>query len=116
MHEMLCGDEFQRRLLHTGGGYARIYGPDGSELGTSLAPDAEGLVLADIDLGLISLAKAAADPVGHYARPDVTRLLLNKTPGDRVVQVSPSQGLRGEAGAIAWAEASEANEPAPHHD
>ena len=45
----------------------------------------EGLVYADIDLGLISLAKAAADPAGHYARPDVTRLLLDKTPGDRVV-------------------------------
>jgi aliphatic nitrilase len=34
---------------------------------------------------MISLAKAAADPAGHYARPDVTRLLLDKTPGDRVV-------------------------------
>ena len=40
---------------------------------------------ADIDLGMISLAKAAADPAGHYSRPDVTRLLLNKTPGDRVM-------------------------------
>ena len=38
-----------------------------------------------IDLGMISLAKAAADPAGHYARPDVTRLVLDKTPGDRVV-------------------------------
>ena len=45
----------------------------------------EGLVYADIDLGMISLAKAAADPAGHYARPDVTRLILDKTPGDRVV-------------------------------
>jgi aliphatic nitrilase len=34
---------------------------------------------------MISLAKAAADPAGHYSRPDVTRLLLNRTPGDRVV-------------------------------
>jgi (2S)-methylsuccinyl-CoA dehydrogenase len=34
---------------------------------------------------MISLAKAAADPAGHYARPDVTRLLLDRTPGDRVV-------------------------------
>ena len=47
--------------------------------------DQEGIVYADLDLGMISLAKAAADPAGHYARPDVTRLLLNKTPGDRVV-------------------------------
>ena len=33
---------------------------------------------------MISLAKAAADPAGHYARPDVTRLLLNKRRGNRV--------------------------------
>ena len=45
----------------------------------------KGIVYADLDLGMISLAKAAADPAGHYARPDVTRLLLDKTPGDRVV-------------------------------
>jgi aliphatic nitrilase len=85
MHAQLCADDLQRQLLRPGGGHARIYGPDGGELGTALAPDVEGLVIADIDLGLISLAKHAADPVGHYARPDVTRLLLNRTPGDRVV-------------------------------
>ncbi len=45
----------------------------------------EGIVYAELDLGMISLAKAAADPAGHYSRPDVTRLLLDKTPGDRVV-------------------------------
>lgn len=99
MHELLCTDDLQRQLLHVGGGHARIYGPDGAELGTSLAPDAEGLVLADIDLGMISLAKHAADPVGHYARPDVTRLLLNKTPGDRVVTWTTGADLHGAAAA-----------------
>ena len=34
---------------------------------------------------MISLAKAAADPAGHYSRPDAARLMLNKTPGDRVI-------------------------------
>jgi aliphatic nitrilase len=54
----------------------------------------EGIVYADLDLGMISLAKAAADPAGHYARPDVTRLLLNKTPGDRVVlRATPTSEL-----------------------
>lgn len=85
MHATLCSDELQRQLLLPGGGFARIYAPDGSELGTALEEDEEGLVVADIDLAAISLAKAAADPVGHYARPDVTQLLLNKAPGDRVV-------------------------------
>lgn len=90
MHDMLCGDDLQRQLLLTGGGFARIYGPDGAQLGDVLDEAAEGLVIADIDLGVISLSKAAADPVGHYARPDVTRLLLNKTPGDRVVSRVPA--------------------------
>jgi aliphatic nitrilase len=72
-------------MLRTGGGYARIYAPDGSPLGTPLAEDQEGLVIADIDLDMISLAKAAADPSGHYSRPDVTQLLLNKTRREPVV-------------------------------
>lgn len=100
MIEMLCTDDMKRHLLLPGGGFARIYGPDGSPLGTPLAEDEEGLVIADIDLGMISLAKSAADPVGHYARPDVTRLLLNKTPGDRVVaQALPGMVVGGDLAA-----------------
>jgi nitrilase len=85
MHELLCTDDVQRQLLLQGGGFARIYGPDGAPMGNTLEEIEEGLVLADIDLGTISLSKSAADPTGHYSRPDVTRLLLNKTPGDRVI-------------------------------
>jgi nitrilase len=85
MLELLCTDDVQRQLLLHGGGFARIYGPDGAPLGKALGEAEEGLVIADIDLGTITLAKSAADPAGHYSRPDVTRLLLNKTPGDRVV-------------------------------
>jgi nitrilase len=85
MIELLCTDDTKRALLQPGGGHARIFAPDGQQMHESLAPEAEGLVYADLDLGMIPLAKAAADPAGHYARPDVTRLLLNKTPGDRVV-------------------------------
>ncbi len=106
MHAMLCTDDLQRQLLLEGGGFARIYGPDGAPLGTSLGEKEEGLVIADIDLGTISLAKTAADPAGHYARPDVTRLLLNQTPGDRVVSQVPA--------GMAAAAANEASaEPAP---
>ena len=61
-----------------------IYGPDGAPLAPPLPPDKEGLLYADIDLGMISVAKAAADPAGHYARPDVTRLLFNNRPAHRV--------------------------------
>jgi aliphatic nitrilase len=88
MVELLCTDDTKRALLLPGGGYTRIFAPDGQQMHESLAEDAEGIVYADLDLGMISLAKASADPAGHYARPDVTRLLLNKTPGERVVPFS----------------------------
>ena len=83
----MCTDAGKQQMLGVGGGHARIYGPDGSPLGTPLAEDEEGLVIADIDLGMISLAKAAADPSGHYSRPDATQLLLNKTRREPVVVV-----------------------------
>ena len=40
----------------------------------------EGLVYADLDLGMIPLAKAAADPAGHYSRPDVTGCCSTRRP------------------------------------
>jgi len=33
---------------------------------------------------MIAIAKSAADPAGHYSRPDVTRLLVNRSPAPRV--------------------------------
>ena len=94
MVQMLCGDDpMKRQLLLEGGGFTGIYAPDGQLISTPLPEGAEGIVYADLDLGMISLAKAAADPAGHYARPDVTRLLLNKTPGDRVVSHPPADAM-----------------------
>ena len=106
MVQMLCGDDpTKRQLLLAGGGFTAIYAPDGQLMHAPLAEDQEGIVYADLDLGMISLAKAAADPAGHYARPDVTRLLLDKTPGDRVV-------IRHRASADAGRAAGGEDEPA----
>jgi nitrilase len=88
--EQLCDTDDKRDLLLTGGGATRIFGPDGSEL-ASAGPDEETILYADVDLGAIAMAKAAADPAGHYARPDVTRLLINR---DRR---SPVEEVRYEA-------------------
>jgi len=91
MVQMLCGDDpTKKQLLLEGGGFTAIYAPDGRLMNEPLPETSEGIVYADLDLGMISLAKAAADPAGHYARPDVTQLLLNKTPGDRVVSRKPT--------------------------
>jgi nitrilase len=63
-----------------GGGAATIFGPNGKRLSTSIPQSEEGIVYADIDLGAITLAKAFADPVGHYARGDVATLIVNRRP------------------------------------
>jgi nitrilase len=88
MIELLCDTPMERELLKPGGGFAMIFGPDGAPLAEPLEEHTEGLVYADIDLGMRSIAKAAADPTGHYARPDVTRLLLNRAPTPRVAPMS----------------------------
>src|SRR5690606_27463228 len=64
-------------LIGYGGGFAQIFGPDGRALAKPLATDAEGILYADLDLSQIALAKQAADPVGHYSRPDVLSLQFN---------------------------------------
>ena len=81
----------QAELLLPGGGFAQIYGPDGAPLCEPLPEQEEGLLFADIDFGAISIAKSFADPVGHYSRPDVTRLLLNREARDPVQYQVPAE-------------------------
>lgn len=75
--DLFCETEEQRRLLPPGGGWARIWGPDGAELAEPLAEDAEGILYAELDLSQILFSKAGADPAGHYARPDVLSLTFD---------------------------------------
>lgn len=83
---LFCDTETKRQLLRAGGGYARIFGPEGTPLAEPLAETEEGILYADLDPALIAIAKSAADPVGHYSRPDVFRLLINRNPTPRTVE------------------------------
>jgi aliphatic nitrilase len=73
---LFADTELKKQFLQLGGGYARIFGPDGRSLAEPLDPTAEGILYADIDYTQILAAKNAADPVGHYSRPDVFALHL----------------------------------------
>jgi len=72
-------------LVQLGGGSSMIFGPDGRELAEYIPETEEGLVIAELDFNSITMAKAVADPAGHYSKPESTQLLLNKTPMRAVV-------------------------------
>ncbi|WP_443193040.1 carbon-nitrogen hydrolase family protein [Novosphingobium sp. KACC 22771] len=85
---MLCDEPAKADLLPLGGGCSMIFGPDGAPLAQRIAPTEEGLVIAEIDTSLIAYAKAAADPIGHYARPDVFQVLFDDRPRSRFTRAS----------------------------
>jgi nitrilase len=63
-------------MIRPGGGWGAIINPDGQIIGGPLT-DKEGIIYADINLEAIVYAKFFCDSIGHYARPDVVRLMVN---------------------------------------
>ncbi len=76
-----------------GGHCTAIVAPDGRYLAGPL-PEGEGMAVAEIDLRRIADQKLLIDAAGHYARPDILRLVV-----DRRVQASleelPAGGKTG---------------------
>lgn len=74
------GNEGKGLFKGDGGGFAMIFAPDGRPLAESLPAGTEGILIADIDLDNIDLAKNVCDPVGQYSRPDLLSLNVNRVP------------------------------------
>ncbi len=70
-----------------GGCYTAIISPEGVVLGTPLT-DGEGIVVQDLDLGLITKRKRMMDSVGHYSRPELLSLVIREEPASVIERLS----------------------------
>ena len=80
-----------------GGGHSVAIGPDGRRLTQPLAdgdPAGEGIVYADLDLAQITMLRGFQDVVGHYSRPDLLWLGVDKKQKEHVV---PWKGSKEES-------------------
>jgi len=56
-----------------------IVGPEGDLLAGPLV-GSEGILTAELDVEVVRASRRQFDPVGHYARPDVLRLMVDTSP------------------------------------
>lgn len=80
--EAITPDPNLQRALR-GGCNTAIVSPEGQHLAEPLR-EGEGMVIADLDMALITKRKRMMDSVGHYARPELLSLAINDRPASPV--------------------------------
>ena len=91
----VAGNTGLERALR-GGCFTAIVSPEGALLAPPLT-DGEGMVIADLDLSLVDKRKRMMDSVGHYSRPELLSLFVNRAPQPHVRELNPQTASHSPA-------------------